>query len=132
VDVTNSGQGAGYLAMTNTIIAGHDLGVQVGGNDFDPSTVDLVATLWDNLTDTQAVDAGGQVTTVGDVMGDPAFVAGGDYHLTAGSPARNRGWSTEVRWDIDSEPRDPLPDLGADEYFDPGSIRQVYLPLAIR
>jgi hypothetical protein len=32
----------------------------------------------------------------------------------------------------ESELRDPLSDLGADEYFDPGSIRQVYLPLVVR
>lgn len=37
-----------------------------------------------------------------------------------------------VDFDIDGEPRDLLPDLGADEYFDPGSIRQVYLPLIAR
>ena len=61
-----------------------------------------------------------------------AFAGSGDYHLTAVSPARNRGWPSDVRQDIDGEPRDPLPDLGADEFFDPDSIRQVYLPLVMR
>ena len=129
VDVVNSGQVPGQLEMTNTIIMGPARGVRVMGNDFDPSTVQLIATLWDNVTDTHIVDAGGLITTSRDLHGDPIFVGGGDYHLTAASPARNRGWPSPVLRDIDGEPRDPLPDLGADEYFDPGSIRQVYLPL---
>jgi len=129
VDVVNSGQGGGHLVMTNTIIAGPTTGVRVMGVDFDPSTVQLTATLWDNVTDTHTIDAGGRIITSRDLHGDPAFVGNDDYHLTAASPARNRGRSSPVEWDIDGEPRDPLPDLGADEYFDPGSIRQVYLPL---
>jgi hypothetical protein len=129
VDVVNSGQGGGQLVMTNTIIVGPATGVRVAGVDFDPSTVQLTATLWDNATDTHTVNTGGRIITRRDIQGDPAFVDNGDYHLTAASPARNRGWPSPVQWDIDGEPRDPLPDLGADEYFDPGSIRQVHLPL---
>ena len=131
VAVTNSGQGAGHLVMTNTIIAGTGTGVQVTGNTFDPSTVQLTATLWHNVTDTHILE-GGQITRTADFDGDPAFVSDGDYHLSATSPARNKGRSSTVRQDIDGEARDPLPDLGADEYFDPGSIRQVYLPLVMR
>ncbi len=131
VDVVNSGQGAGHLVMTNAIIAGPATGVRVIGNDFDPSTVQMVATLWHNITDTHIVDAGGRITRTRDLHGDPTFVGSGDYHLTATSPARNRGWPTDVRRDIDNERRDPLPDLGADEYFDPGSIRQAYIPLIL-
>jgi hypothetical protein len=130
--VMNSGQVAGHLVMTNTIIAGPGTGVRVAGNEFDPSTVRLVATLWDNVTDTQVVGAGGQIGSSRDFYADPAFVGGFDYHLTALSPARNRGSFTSVKEDIDGEMRDPLPDLGADEYFDPDSIQQVYLPLAVR
>ena len=131
VSVTNSGQGAGHLVMTNTIIAGSAVGVRVMGSTFDPSTVQLVATLWDNVTDTYIVE-GGQISSSRDFHAEPAFVGNGDYHLTAASPARNRGWPSDVRQDIDGEPRDPLPDLGADEFFDPDSIRQVYLPLVMR
>ena len=131
INVTNSGQMSGHLVLTNTILAGHGTGIQVSGNSFDPSTVRLTATLWHNLTDTQVM-TGGQIVHDGDVAGDPAFVGHGDYHLTAASPARNRGRPSPVRWDIDGEPRDPLPDLGADEYFDPDSIRSVYLPLVTR
>jgi hypothetical protein len=92
----------------------------------------LTATLWDNATDTHAVNTGGRIVRTRDLHGDPAFVGSGDYRLTAASPARNWGWPTDVERDIDGERRDPLPDLGADEYFDPGSIRQVYLPLVLR
>jgi hypothetical protein len=119
--------------MTNTIIAGSTTGVRVRGiSDHVTSTVQLTATLWDNVTDTHIVDDGGLIITTRDLHGDPAFVGSGDYHLTAASPARNRGWPSDVQQDIDGEPRDPLPDLGADEYFDPGSIRQIYLPLVVR
>ncbi|HEY75524.1 MAG TPA: hypothetical protein G4O00_04995 [Thermoflexia bacterium] len=125
VDVTNSGQTTGSLAMTNTIIAGEGVGVQVRWF----ATVRLASTLWNVPTPTKTMGEGWSLTHVGDLTGDPAFVGGGDYHITAGSPARNRGVPSFVKWDIDGEPRDPLPDLGADEYPDPGSIQQVYLPL---
>ncbi len=131
IGVGNSGQISASLVLTNTIISGHDTGVQVSGNLFDVSSVRLAATLWHNLTDTQVLE-GGRVESTQDLTGDPAFVGSGDYHLTAASPARNRGRSCGVRLDIDGEPRDPLPDLGADEYFDPDSIRSVYLPLVMR
>ena len=132
VDVVSSGQGAGHLAMTNTIIAGSATGVRVRGiAGFVTSTVRGTATLWDNVTDTHTVNAGGRIITTRDLHGDPAFVGSGDYHLTAESPARNRGWHSPVRDDLDGESRDPMPDLGADEYFDPGSIRQVYLPVVV-
>ncbi len=131
ISVGNSGQLIGHLTITNSIIAGNGIGVSVSGVAHDPSTVQLTATLWHNLTETEIVE-GGLVTHTWDFDGDPAFVGDGDYHLTAASPARNRGWASGVRQDIDGEPRDPLPDLGADEYFDPESIRQVYLPLVMR
>ncbi len=131
VDVTNSGWGAGHVVMTNTIMANSATGVQVMGNTLDPSTVQLTATLWDTVTQTHIVQ-GGQIEHKRDVYGDPAFVGSGDYHLTAGSPARNRGWASDVRYDMEGELRDPLPDLGADEYVDPESIRQVLFPLILR
>ena len=120
----NSGQGPAHLAMTNTILAGPAVGARVIGHIEDPTTVQLTATLWDNLTDTQLVDAGGQVIRSRDFTGDPAFAGVGDYRLTAASPARNRGLPAGVVFDILGVRRDPLPDLGAYEYDDPGSIRQ--------
>jgi hypothetical protein len=130
--LNNSGWGPGHLTMTNSIIAGPGTGLRVTGNDFDPSTAQLTATLWNNVTDTYTPDAGGQIVTSRDLTGDPAFVGSDDYHLTAGSLARNRGWPTGVTRDIDGETRDPLPDLGADEFYDPDSIRQLYLPLVVQ
>ena len=126
--VGSSGQLEGSLELTNTVVSGEGVGVRVewGG------TARLVATLWDVPTPTETVEEGGRLTHVRDFTGDPGFAGGGDYHLTAGSPARNRGVPSPVRRDIDGEPRDALPDLGADEYPDPGSIRQVYLPLIQR
>ncbi len=52
--------------------------------------------------------------------GDPRFVqpawgAEGDYHLQAGSPALDAGVPTEVTTDLEGQPRDAHPDLGAYE-----------------
>lgn len=133
-DVTYSAQGGGgHLAMTNTIIAGPATGVRVMGmSGFITPTVQLIATLWDNVTDTHIVEGAGQIIHARDFTGDPAFIGAGDYRLTAPSPARNRGVPAGVTHDIIGVPRDPLPDLGAYEYDDPGSIRQVYMPLVMK
>ena len=129
----NSGQGPAHLAMTNTILSGPAVGVRALGHAEDPTIVQLTATLWHNLTDTQSIDAGGQITRSRDFTGDPAFAGAGDYRLTAASPARNQGVPAGVTHDISGVRRDLLlPDLGAYEYDDPGSIRQVYLPLVMR
>ncbi len=55
---------------------------------------------------------------IGDEDGDPAFVdaTGGDYHIGAGSAARDAGASAGVRVDLDGAPRDAQPDIGAYEY----------------
>jgi hypothetical protein len=50
------------------------------------------------------------------VAGAPGFVTATDPHLTAGSAAINRGTAAGVTTDIDGQGRDPLPDIGADEY----------------
>ncbi len=52
--------------------------------------------------------------------GDPRFVQPawgreGDYHLQAGSPARDAGVATEVTYDLEGHLRGALPDLGAYE-----------------
>ncbi len=33
---------------------------------------------------------------------------------------------------MDREPRFGLPDLGADEYWAPGALQSIYLPLVVR
>jgi hypothetical protein len=49
----------------------------------------------------------------------------------AGSAAIDVGVATSVSTDIDNEPRFGIPDLGADEYWAPGTLKRVYLPLAV-
>jgi Right handed beta helix region/Divergent InlB B-repeat domain len=55
----------------------------------------------------------------GNINGDPLFVnaPGGDYHLTAGSPAVNAGTTIGAPSnDLDGAPRDAQPDIGAFEF----------------
>ncbi len=101
------------VTFTNTIISGHTQGISVSQG----STVTLANTLWwDNATNWS-----GNVLHTGDHAGDPAYVdaPGGDYHITAGSAALDRGRATDVATDIDGDPRTmgSAPDLGADEIY---------------
>ncbi|RLC85148.1 MAG: hypothetical protein DRI37_08275 [Chloroflexi bacterium] len=131
--VTNSGQTHGVATLTNTIIVSHAVGVKAvnfPGNWYT-NAVTLTATLWGNLTNTTSAVPGAIITGTRNFTGDPAFAdpAHGDYHLTAGSAARNRGASAGIVTDFEGDLRDPLPDLGADEYDAPGDIHSSYLPL---
>ncbi len=129
--VQNLGESPAYVAMTNTIVAGHQVGLRVVGNIENHPIVRLVATLWANIQQTDIpVDV--QIINSRDYIGSPDFMGAGDYRLTATSPARNRGSYSPVRYDIISVRRDPLPDLGAYEFDDPESIRQVFFPLVMR
>ncbi|MFZ6027681.1 MAG: right-handed parallel beta-helix repeat-containing protein [Chloroflexota bacterium] len=110
-------------AFTNTILAGHTLGISVTA----PIVVSLEGTLWGAGEWANATDWGGSgtiLTGTVNVWGDPAFLnpAAGNFHLTAGSAAIDAGVDAASDTDIDGDPR-PLPagaapDLGADE-FDP-------------
>lgn len=68
------------------------------------------------------------------ISGTPFFVdpAAGDYHITAQSLALDAGIDVGVRRDMDYEPRLGTPDLGADEYWAPGALTYVYVPLILR
>jgi hypothetical protein len=115
--VTDAGGVYSAVAMTNTILFSHTVGITVTAG----STATLNGTLWH----ANGADYGGNVTHANDHSGDPAF--GGDgYHLTAGSAAIDRGVSAGVETDIDGQSRDFLPDLGADE------CGRVYLSLVLR
>jgi len=127
----NSEQIPAHVFMTNTILSGPQVGVRVIGNAEDPTTIYLAGALWQNLTQTQ-IYSGGQITHYQNYIGPPSFMGTGDYRLTAASLARNRGLTSHVRYDIIAVRRDPLPDMGAYEYDDPDSIRQVFLPLVMR
>jgi len=128
-DNHSSGQGVFVgdytsLVLTNTIVAGHQ---SVGITVTDKGTATLAATLWrDNATNTGGE---GTITSSSNVYDDPAFAAPSawDYHLTANSAAIGAGVNTSVTRDIDNEPRDAEPDVGADEFS-----RPIYLPLVLR
>ncbi|MEJ2211939.1 MAG: right-handed parallel beta-helix repeat-containing protein [Anaerolineae bacterium] len=113
------------LTLTNTIVAGHnDAGIRVSQG----STVTLEATLW--FSNGIHLDSAGHVSAGAiNIYDDPAFAGGGDYHLTAGSAARDAGVPCGLAIDIDGRlrPIGPAPDLGADEFAYPN-----YLPLAIK
>jgi hypothetical protein len=108
---------ASTVAMTNTILVSHTVGITVAADN----TATLEATLWYG----NGADAGGDgtiVTGMVNVYGDPAFVnpAGGDYHIAAVSAAIDAGIDAGVEFDIDGQVR-PWPcdgdfDIGADEY----------------
>ncbi len=104
----------GILVMTNTIIAGHTVGLSVTAS----STATMESTLW-YANDVDVVSDGSYSHTH-DYYSDPAFAApeGGDYHLTAGSQAIDQGVEAGITEDIEGDPRPcgSAPDLGADEY----------------
>jgi hypothetical protein len=116
-DVPQEAQGimaAGTVNLTavNNIIAGHTRGVFDLYPDYSTLTFDH--TLWHG----NATDADASVTRTNDLYGDPAFVdaMGGDYHIGAGSAARDAGTGAGVTVDFDGDARDAQPDIGADEY----------------
>ena len=128
---------AGSLRMTNTILVGNTRGVRVWSN----CTATLSNTLWGigdwaNTDDSVLQDETSVLDTGTDNYWEaPAFVdaVAGDYHIGPTSGAIDRGAYAGVSRDMDDEPRLGVPDLGADEYWAPGTIFQyVYLPLILR
>lgn len=120
------------VSMTNTILVSHTVGVQVAAG-----SAALEGTLWGAGDWANGGDWSGNVTTgTVNLWDDPLFVDAiqGDYHISAGSPARDAGVASSVSPDIDGEmrphPDTGLPDIGADEYHldDP----RTYLPLVSR
>lgn len=101
-----------HVRLTNTIICSHTEGVIASAGN----TITLQSTLW--YSNPTPWIGPGAITHNSDYTGAPAFAADG-YHLTLGSPARNRGVAVGVTVDVDGEPR-PMGsgyDLGADEAF---------------
>jgi uncharacterized repeat protein (TIGR01451 family) len=104
------------VAMTNTILVGHAVGISVSGG----STVTVNGVLWHNtpITVFQAATATAMVQH--QVEGDPAFVDpdAGNYHLGPASAAIDKGVDAGTTTDIDGESR-PVGtghDIGADEF----------------
>jgi hypothetical protein len=123
--------GAGStVALTNTILVSHTVGVTVAAGN----TATLETTLWGTDTWANLADWGGAGTihtgTI-NLWGDPAFVDpdAGDYHIGFGSAAVDAGMDAGVVIDIDGDPRPALSgyDLGADEFWP-----RVYLPFLAR
>ena len=127
--VTGAFGGHSTIALTNTVLVSHTVGITVT----DDNTATLEATLWGSGNWTNDSDWGGAgtiITGTHNYWGDPAFVDPdtGDYHITVGSAAINKGVNAGVTNDIDDDLRVDTPDIGADEW----KGMQVYLPLALR
>lgn len=129
------GDGSGVFALaatvsiTNTLIAGQTIGLYVGST----AIARLQNTLWG------AGDWANQANWLVEgflsagmyFMADPLFENSGqlDYHLSASSPARDRGLITDASIDIDNQPRSDglagVPDLGADEVWNGTPVSSV-------
>jgi hypothetical protein len=110
----------GTAAMTNTIVAGHAVGVNATGG----ATVTMDTTLWFG----NAQNGLGNVTHSGDRTGDPLLQPDG-YHVTLLSAAVDQAVDVGVTRDIDWQrrPAGPAPDIGADEF-----MYGLYLPVLVR
>jgi parallel beta-helix repeat protein len=114
------------VTMTNTILAKQGVGILVETG----SQLIMDGVLWfDNGADTGGA---GTISLTHSFTGDPAFSPLDGYHLTSASAAINQGVSAGVTHDIDNQPRDLLPDLGADEYWPAGAPRYLFMPLLRR
>ena len=114
------------LTLTNTIIAGHTVGIT--NTNPAASTVTADHTLFNG----NGIDYGSGVSSTNEVSGDPAFVNpfAWDYHLTPSSAAIDVGVDAGVINDIDGDPR-PLGagyDIGADEW-DPSKPTPTFTPI---
>ena len=117
VYVTADGPEYSTVALTNTILVSHTVGVFVDAGN----TVTSEATLWGDGVWANGVDWSGtgsiSAGTV-NIHGEPAFAQAGDYHLTESSAAVDNGIDTGVSVDVDLDLR-PIGggfDIGADEF----------------
>ncbi len=111
------------VALTNTILVSHTLGITVAADN----AASLESTLWYSNTEdwggAGTLDAGAH-----NYWDDPRFDLDG-YHLLTDSAAISKGIEAGVTFDIDGQRRDANPDLGADEWGAGAGI--VYLPLIL-
>jgi hypothetical protein len=125
---------SGHPVFTNTILVSHTVAITAKSL----AMVRLEATLWGAGPWANGSDWAGEgtiVTGTVNLWGAPAFVDPdeGDYHLGPGSAALDAGVGAGVLSDIDYQPRPYVaPDLGADEYWPPGALHRLYLPLLLR
>jgi parallel beta-helix repeat protein len=133
--VVNFGSNYSTVALANTILVSHTVGITVAAGN----VVTLEATLWGDGDWTNNIDWGGMGTiTTGtiNVWGAPGFSHPdtGDYHLKSDSLAINRGRDVGVVTDIDGDARPDgcFPDIGADEFITGLECKHIYLPLVLR
>jgi hypothetical protein len=122
--VTNYGSNYSTVALTNTILVSHTVGISVTGGN----TVTVNGVLWYGTPITISQAAMATVAVQNQHEGAPAFAADG-YHLTGASAGINKGVAAGVTTDIDGQSRDAIPDLGADEFV---GVTPIYLPLIMR
>ncbi len=106
----DGGHYASSVALTNTILVSHGVGISVTAGD----TAAIHGVLWyGNLRDT---GGGGTITINHAITDDPALAPDG-AHITPASAALDAGVPSGVSSDIDGHhrPYNTLPDLGADE-----------------
>jgi hypothetical protein len=114
------------VALTNTIVASHTVGISVTGGN----TVTVNGILWYGAPVTLSHATTATVNVQNQREGDPRFGMDG-YHILTDSAAINGGVDAGVGGDIDNQPRPyQTPDLGADEYWPPGVLSYMYLPFA--
>jgi len=134
VHVASNGTSTSTVTLTNTVLVSHAVGVYVDGDN----VAILEATLWgsDSWANTADWDGAGSILTgTRNYWGHPSFVDpdAGDYHLEQDSGALDLGLDAGVKIDMDGQPRPyRLPDLGADEYWPPGALKYLYLPVVPR
>jgi hypothetical protein len=125
--------GNSTVAMTNTILVSQTVGINVQTG----STTTLEATLWGSGAWANGSDweGDGAINHNNDYWGNPDFVdyLAGDYHIGEYSAARDKGINAGVMTDIDFHPRPYQdPDIGADEYWPPGALKFISLPLILK
>jgi hypothetical protein len=129
-DFAFNASGPSAVVLTNTILVSQSVGLSITGG----STLTVNSILWYSTSINISQSPTATVSVQNAYWGDPVFVDpdGGDYHISPGSAAIDKGTVTSVSTDIDNEPRFGIPDLGADEYWAPGALKRVYLPLVMR
>jgi hypothetical protein len=117
VYVTDDGVEYSTVALTNTILVSHTVGILVEAGN----AAALEATLWGAGAWANGADwsgTGSISTGTVNIHSEPAFVKAGDYHLTESSAAVDNGVDTGVSTDVDLDLR-PIGegfDIGADEF----------------
>lgn len=116
------------VKLYNSIIVSQTVGVRV-----DPGSSQNTATLDGVLWYGNGSNTTGTAFVFNETTGTPGFAdpASYDYHITANSAAIDKGIDAGVLGDCDGEPRFGIPDLGADEYWAPGALKHIYLPLTV-